>query len=196
MSKDIDDDLVNRLRARISNPAARIDMDTIPQPAFYAPASLTDVEHAEAALAMKLPPFLRRLYLEVGNGGYGPGAGLIGIAGGYPDFDGQTLVTTYQRFRTGAWPSQLLPLWDWGDTMWSCVDVTEGFAVVTHDGTEGATKTTFTLQSLLRSWLDEEDLFAALYEIEDAVMLNPFTGKPVPRKKIGRAIGTPVYRRR
>jgi hypothetical protein len=194
MSPEIDDHLISRLRARISDPEARIDMDTIPQPALYATATLSDVEQTEEALALKLPPFLRQLYLEVGNGGYGPGAGLIGIEGGYSDFDGQTLVTTYQRFRTGEWPSTLLPLWDWGDTMWSCVDVTEGFPVVTHDGTDGATKTTFTLQAFLSSWLDGVDLFARLYEIEDATMLNPFTRKPIPRKKIGRAIGIPVYR--
>lgn len=112
----------------------------------------------------------------------------------YPDLDGQTLVTTYQRFRTGEWPPQLLPLWDWGDTMWSCVDVAEGFAVVTHDGS-GATRTTFTLQSFLGGWLDGMDLFAALYEIEDAVMSNPFTGKPIPRRKVGKAIGAPIDRR-
>ena len=194
MAANADDHLVERLRARISEPAARIDVGTLPQPPLYPPASSSDVENAEKALALELPPFLRRLYLEVGNGGYGPGAGLLGIEGGYPDFDGQTLATIYQRFRTGKWPAQILPLWDWGDAMWSCVDVTAGFAVVTHDDTHGATRTPFTLQSFLCAWLDGVDLFGALYEIEDAVMLNPFTRKPMPRKKLGKAIGTPIYR--
>src|SRR3954464_14202084 len=41
-------------------------------------ASHDAVAEAEAALAHPLTPLLRRLYLEVGNGGFGPGYGVLG----------------------------------------------------------------------------------------------------------------------
>jgi len=36
------------------------------------PASLEQVEEAELKIGYPLPPLLRRLYLEVANGGFGP----------------------------------------------------------------------------------------------------------------------------
>jgi hypothetical protein len=40
---------------------------------------------AEVALRYSLPTLLRRLYLEVGNGGFGPGYGVLGLQGGHLD---------------------------------------------------------------------------------------------------------------
>lgn len=47
------------------------------------PAPLAAVREAEALAGMQLPTLLRRLYLEVGNGGFGPGYGLLGLRGGH-----------------------------------------------------------------------------------------------------------------
>src|SRR5216683_6367148 len=41
------------------------------------PATGEELAHAEAQLGFELPSFLRRLYLEVGNGSFGPGYGLL-----------------------------------------------------------------------------------------------------------------------
>ena len=46
-----------------------------------APASLDSVLEAESALGGPLPPLLRRLLLEVANGGFGPDDGIIGVRG-------------------------------------------------------------------------------------------------------------------
>lgn len=43
------------------------------------------VESAEAKMGLGLPPLLRELYTQVGNGGFGPGYGVFGLEGGYTD---------------------------------------------------------------------------------------------------------------
>jgi SMI1 / KNR4 family (SUKH-1) len=45
-------------------------------PTAYPPATLEEVEEFEAEAGVRLPTDLRRVYLEVGNGGFGPGYGL------------------------------------------------------------------------------------------------------------------------
>lgn len=62
-------------------------MDPLPP---LAPASAEAVADAERRLGHRLPPLLRRLYREVANGGFGPGYGILGVAGGHPDDLGMT----------------------------------------------------------------------------------------------------------
>jgi hypothetical protein len=47
------------------------------------PASPEAVAEAEGIAGRALPGFLERLYLEVGNGGFGPGYGLLGLRDGH-----------------------------------------------------------------------------------------------------------------
>ncbi|MET7331075.1 SMI1/KNR4 family protein [Nonomuraea sp. NPDC005650] len=89
------------------------------------PAPLAAVAEAEEALGHPLPPLLRRLYLEVANGGFGPGGAVLGV----PDAPGPRLGTDIVECRelfTTA-PRRLVPdgmvwLCDWGSTIWSLVD--------------------------------------------------------------------------
>ena len=46
------------------------------------PAPPAAVAEAEELAGRSLPSLLRRLYLEVGNGGFGPGYGLLGLRDG------------------------------------------------------------------------------------------------------------------
>ena len=73
-----------------------------------APADPAALDRAEATLGFALPPFLRRVYLEVADGGFGPGSGLLGVG---------ALVAAYQRLRGGdelprgrMWPERFLPV--------------------------------------------------------------------------------------
>src|SRR5258708_13239995 len=50
------------------------------------PVTGEDLAQAEAQLGFGLPSFLRRLYLEVGNGGFGPGYGLFPFHHPIPSF--------------------------------------------------------------------------------------------------------------
>src|SRR5690242_515603 len=42
-------------------------------------ATAHDIEQAEAKLGFAIDPLMRRLYTEVGNGGFGPGYGVLGL---------------------------------------------------------------------------------------------------------------------
>ena len=63
-------DLLKRLRHAASQafPCATVEMITA----------------AEEELGFRLPAFLRAVYLHVGNDGFGPGHGLIGVGGAKP----------------------------------------------------------------------------------------------------------------
>lgn len=74
------------------------------------PASPRAVRRFERRVGAPLPPLLRRLYLEVGDGGFGPGYGLIGL-------------DDPERKR-GAAPRMLLCHWGCGIT--SDLDLADG----------------------------------------------------------------------
>ena len=83
----------------------------------------------ETQMGLAMPRFLRRLYSEVGNGGFGPGYGLLGAVGGSRDDHGETIVEAY-RNRVGRdaedptwdWPTKVVPLISWGGNVYSCGD--------------------------------------------------------------------------
>ena len=83
------------------------------------PAPLTAVIEAEDLIGAPLPSLLRRLYLEIGNGGFGPGHGVLGLAGGYPD-DTKRTATDIHRQR--VFPETLLAICDWGCAIYSLVE--------------------------------------------------------------------------
>lgn len=91
-------------------------------------ASQSNVAEAEALIGFRLPPLLRRLYLEVGNGGFGPGYGVLGLHGGHTDDTRRTAVDLYRQAHVGPsawWPflkSSLLPICHWGCAIYSFVD--------------------------------------------------------------------------
>jgi hypothetical protein len=67
------------------------------------PAGDEQVQATEARLGVSLPPLLKTLYSEIANGGFGPGGGFYGIAGGYGSVesgtsadDRQTLINRYE----------------------------------------------------------------------------------------------------
>ena len=92
------------------------------------PVAPKALQVAERVIGFKLPELLRAIYLKVGNGGFGPSYGLVGIKGG-AKLDGRTLETCYQGMAKlekenaiWGWPERLLPLANYGCGMWGCVD--------------------------------------------------------------------------
>jgi hypothetical protein len=99
----IDPDLHEKaesVAAEMSAPAER----TLP-----APATAAALDRVEAQLGLPLPALLRRLYLEVADGGFGPEGGLLSAA---------DMASAYLELRAGSpseveddeWPQGLLPL--------------------------------------------------------------------------------------
>lgn len=56
----------------------------------FPPATEEQVQTTEAQLGFPLPSLLKALYTHIANGGFGPGAGLRGIAGGYGSIESGT----------------------------------------------------------------------------------------------------------
>ncbi|MBN1605579.1 MAG: hypothetical protein JW940_03045, partial [Polyangiaceae bacterium] len=90
------------------------------------------VDDAEHELGYPLPPLLRRLYLEVANGGFGPGYGILGLRGGHGVAPTGTAIDLYRRFREGEQPppASLFPVCDWGCAIASFVDCSDSGAAM------------------------------------------------------------------
>jgi hypothetical protein len=100
--------------------------------AALGPCDLADIANDEKRLGFAFPPLLKRLYTEIGNGGFGPGYGLIGLTNGVPDDLGRTAPATYELLRGSTpnephwtWPTGLLPICHWGCAISSCIDCTD-----------------------------------------------------------------------
>jgi hypothetical protein len=179
------EELFAAVRKRIVDPKLRIDISTMRTPRLYGPATSEALEAAGEKLGFALPLLLRRIYSEVENGGFGPGAGLIGVDGGHTNVDGQSLSAAYINFRAHEWPEGLLPVCDLGDGAWSCLDCrTPDARVVTMDES-GPTRSGFTLFSWLEAWVSGVDLVSETFEIEERLITNPFTKEPMTVKRRG-----------
>jgi hypothetical protein len=132
-----------------------------PRRILFPPAPQKHIGGAEAALGFPFPPLLKEIYLQVGNGGFGPGLGgsIIGVDGGYAS-DFGTLVTTYRTFQEGkeadgdAWTTGLLPFCEWGGLMFSSVDRTDANYRVHHSEALVAQPMNYSLQDFFQMWLD------------------------------------------
>ena len=94
-----------------------------------APAKAAD--EAESVIGHRLPSLLRRLYLEVGNGGFGPGYGVLGLTGGHHDDLGRTALDWYRwahdtpESHWSGLPASVLPLCHWGCAIYSLIDCSD-----------------------------------------------------------------------
>ncbi|MDQ2714751.1 MAG: SMI1/KNR4 family protein [Chloroflexota bacterium] len=96
-----------------------------------------DIAQAEAQIGFELPPFLSRLYLEIGDGGFGPGYGLLPLNNHNTSID--SLVTAYlgmksmsqkdideywanEEEKPSLWPERVLMVCDWGCNIYSSVN--------------------------------------------------------------------------
>lgn len=96
---DAMDRLIGRIKRRVADPLRAVDAAewVRPIPAMAPPATEADVDAAEAALGFPVPRLLRRLYTEVGNGGWGPHYGLQGIPTGGVEPDASDIVGFYRE---------------------------------------------------------------------------------------------------
>jgi hypothetical protein len=100
------------------------DMTTpAPAPDLAAPVEPGALAAAEAELGFALPEPLRRVYLEVADGGVGPGRGILPLA---------AALTAYRAVRAEPpneleqeWPATMLPVVD-HEGEYDCVDVATG----------------------------------------------------------------------
>jgi SMI1 / KNR4 family (SUKH-1) len=92
------------------------------------PATAADVARAEALLGLTLPLLLARIYTEVADGGFGPGAGLLPLLES-PGSHGRSMVGEHESVCEASehgygapWPTHLLPIASWSDGAVAAVD--------------------------------------------------------------------------
>lgn len=93
-----------------------------PEP-VAAPVTDAALDAAESSLGFELPQSLLQVLRLIGDGGYGPGAGLMPLA---------IMVSRYREFalapsdsRQPAWPRHMLPI-SWNDPGYACLDCETG----------------------------------------------------------------------
>jgi hypothetical protein len=112
--------LIARIKQRVADPLRAVDAAAWvePAPSIAPPISAADVNAAESALGFPLPPLIRALYTEVGNGDWGPGYGLLPLTG-----NGSLVEETLRHIRyKPGWPPRLVRFVEWGCHYASCVD--------------------------------------------------------------------------
>jgi hypothetical protein len=163
------------------------------QPNAHRPATDADVLSAESQLSYRLPTLLRRIYLEVADGGFGPGYGLFPVVSGRAEAgQEECLVDVRNKLAVDPrWKSELLPICDWGCAIWSCLDCrTSNGPIVTVAGEHPFTDTGHDLRSWLRAWLTGADLGNEMFEPGPTMVgVNPFTKKPTEFKGQGKPRG-------
>ncbi len=176
-----EDDVIRAINVRVSS-----DVES----SVYPVATHSEIGEAERLLGVSFPPFYVRLLTEVGNGGFGPGYGVIGIPPrGFQDADlkGSLIEAYLERTAPGddAWrvPKGLLPLCNWGCAQFSYVDcLSREASVVTDEVLQHGvvfTATSPRLADWLVGWARGVDLGKDMYEVtgyRDGI--NPFTRKP------------------
>jgi hypothetical protein len=137
----MEQDIIARVRARASRPTRVHDMarGMSPTPRIHPACSQEQIAAAEVALGFALPVLYKRILLEIGNGGFGPGYGLIGATGGYSDFGDGNLPEIYARSHSPIeaergnfplLPERVVPVCNWGCAIYSCLDCREEAAPV------------------------------------------------------------------
>ncbi len=133
-------ELMTLIRRRIAKPKMIHDMarSMSPAPQVNPPTTPEQIAATEANLGFSLPPLYRQLLTGIGNGGFGPGYGLLGAQGGHADFDGRSLTEVYRQTHDMATrrddapllPEKMLPICNWGCGIYSCLDCRETDAPV------------------------------------------------------------------
>ena len=133
--------LIERLKAIIRTSRHATGEPTWRPQRSWSPVTEEELVQAETQLGFVLPALLRRIYREVGNGGFGPGYGLLPLNELPPNggHDTTSLVAEYQGMKAfsqhdideyfaeeeekpALWPERVLLLCDWGCNIYSCLD--------------------------------------------------------------------------
>jgi SMI1/KNR4 family protein SUKH-1 len=169
----MDDLIVAAIRRRLKTTVTDLGGSS---PSRLKPADLADITSDERRLGFALPPLMKRLYTEIGNGGFGPGYGLIGLTNGVPDDTGKAGPAIYEQLRSSRsdwdWPIGLLPICHWGCAIMSCVDCAAPnfrmriFDPNVHDGDDWADaffEECVSFESWIGAWASGVDLWELTY---------------------------------
>ncbi len=158
--------LLAKIQERIKNNPS--DLQIMPL------ATSNDIYVSEQRLGFKLPSALVTLYQEIGNGGFGPDYGVLGIENGMKDDLNRNAIELYESFHQDdpeeplwKWKTGLLPICHLGCAMYICINCTDNIKQLTWfepNGHEFGTSwdkhfipLSATLGEWLQAWLDGKD---------------------------------------
>ncbi|MEU9233071.1 SMI1/KNR4 family protein [Streptomyces subrutilus] len=140
--------------------------------ALPAPLGGEEIARAERILGFALPPLLAALHTRVGDGGFGPGPGLLPL--------GQAALTYEAKRASGwRWPEGVLPIADFGCGMYACVDCrSENAQVLLFDPNPGEPDLAWSIDApalagWLRGWLDGTAWFCEESALGEETELEP-----------------------
>ena len=120
--------LIDALHSRADDPCRFIDAWEFAEFRRFPRATPAQIERAEDRVGFPLPDALRMVYLEVANGGFGPGYGILGVDDGATDDLGNNIEQLYEHLSA---PDPGVPDWEcreralpfcyWGCQVYSCV---------------------------------------------------------------------------
>lgn len=164
----------------------------------------TELQSVEQDFGCRFPSLFRRLYLEVADGSFGPGYGLLRINPDGKHWEDSVIeflncvAVTDENDPDWRWPVSFLPLCSWGCATFSVIDANDDAAPVyaydpnsrfPNEPSENAfALSRDSLEEWLCDWMDGENLWDAMFEDVGPARegVNPFTGKgvklPPPRR--------------
>jgi hypothetical protein len=179
-----EDQLIAAIRQRAFNPATRNDFAERWHRELGPPTSADAIEAAEREMGCHFHQFHRRLFREVGNGGFGPGYGLIGIPEGSLDVEERSLIELNQGLFSDhdGQMSSVVPLCGWGCGIWSCVDCETGAILSISEF--GLRDLEQGLHSWFEDWISGVNLWDRMVVVDELRMEHPRTRQWV----VGRAV--------
>jgi len=134
-------------------------METPVDDGLPAPADEATVEAAEAVLRLTLPVAMRRVWMEVADGGFGPGFGLLPLGHVVKEYG--SLRSPGMMPRGREWPAGLLPVLS-QDPGWDCIEASTGRVIgwdpedLSERSSEARFQASFSeVAPSVEAWLDE-----------------------------------------
>ena|ERR1043165_5975854 len=122
--------LIDAVRVEATSPGHSTTLGP-PESRPFRPLCEEDLGRAEMQLGFALPPIVRDLFTKVGNGGFGPGYGILPLMPTLEVPAGRFIVEMYQRLRaTDArggkrWCKLALPFNSWGSGILSVLALSD-----------------------------------------------------------------------
>ena len=169
------DQEISLVRRRALNPERRTDFASQGCPDLASPASYDLVASSEREIGFSLWSDHRQVLVELANGGFGPGDGLLGIHGGRVDDDGRSLIELRHLILS---PEELklpiIPLCDWGCGAWSMLDCQTGEILTCSE--LGLKELGVTFNIWLSQWAGGKNWWQDMFEFDSVEVVDPKTG--------------------
>ena len=169
-------DLIDSVKRRAQDPRTRTDRADAHPPELGGTLPEGVIAAMERELSLEFPETLRRLYAEVGDGGFGPGYGFLRMSTATA-LDEETVADLYQSLHgpdlsdsSWHWPDGLLLVCEWGRGIRAGVVCPTNRVVVfdpnLHDSDWSDTflDQDCTLDEWLQKWCDGVDLWKEILE--------------------------------